>query len=141
MRLLILGGTTEASALAAALAGRADVAAVLSLAGRTGDPAPSPIPRRIGGFGGAAGLRDYLKAERIDAVVDATHPFAARMSRHATEACKATGVARLVFTRAPWARVKTCTRKPSPCTPQSHSATCARRTGGWRRPPRRSVRP
>ncbi len=104
MRLLILGGTTEASALAAALAGRADVAAVLSLAGRTGDPAPSPIPRRIGGFGGAAGLRDYLKAERIDAVVDATHPFAARMSRHATEACKATGVARLVFTRAPWAR-------------------------------------
>jgi precorrin-6A/cobalt-precorrin-6A reductase len=104
MRLLILGGTAEASALATALAGRADIAAVLSLAGRTGDPAPSPIPRRIGGFGGPAGLRDYLKAERIDAVVDATHPFAARMSRHAAEACGAAGVALLVFTRAPWER-------------------------------------
>jgi precorrin-6A/cobalt-precorrin-6A reductase len=104
MRLLILGGTTEASALAVALAGRADVAAILSLAGRTGEPAPSPIPRRVGGFGGPAGLRDYLEAERIDAVVDATHPFAARMSRHAAEACAATGVALLVFTRSPWAR-------------------------------------
>jgi len=104
MRLLILGGTAEANALAAALAGRADVAAILSLAGRTGDPAPSPIPRRIGGFGGPAGLRDYLKAERIDAVIDATHPFAARMSHHAAEACAAASVALLVFTRAPWER-------------------------------------
>jgi precorrin-6A/cobalt-precorrin-6A reductase len=104
MRLLILGGTTEASALAATLAGRADVAAVLSLAGRTVDPAPSPIPRRIGGFGGPAALLEYLKAERIEAVIDATHPFAARMSRHAAEACAAAGVALLVFTRAPWER-------------------------------------
>ena len=57
----------------AALAGRADVAAILSLAGRTGNPAPSPIPLRVGGFGGAAGLRDYLKAER-DRRGDRRHP-------------------------------------------------------------------
>ena len=104
MRLLILGGTAEASGLAAALAGRAGIAATLSLAGRTGDPAPSPIPRRIGGFGGASGLRDYLEAERVDAVVDATHPFAAQMSHRAAEACEAAGVALLAFTRAPWER-------------------------------------
>ena len=104
MRLLILGGTVEASGLAAALAGRTDVAAILSLAGRTGEPASSPIPRRIGGFGGAAGLRDYLKAERFDAVIDATHPFAALMSHHAAEACEAAGAPLLVFTRAPWER-------------------------------------
>jgi precorrin-6A/cobalt-precorrin-6A reductase len=104
MRVLILGGATEASALAAALAGRADVAAILSLAGRTLHPAPSPIPQRIGGFGGPAGLRAFLEAGRIDAVVDATHPFAAQMSRHAAEACKAAGVPLLIFTRPPWER-------------------------------------
>jgi precorrin-6A/cobalt-precorrin-6A reductase len=104
MRLLILGGSAEASALAAALAGRADIAAILSLAGRTLHPAPSPIPQRIGGFGGPAGLRAFLEAARIDALVDATHPFAARMSRHAAQACPATGVRLLVFTRPPWER-------------------------------------
>ena len=59
---------------------RADVAAVLSLAGATANPAPAPIPQRVGGFGGAEGLAAYLARERIDAVIDATHPFAARMS-------------------------------------------------------------
>ncbi len=104
MRLLILGGSAEASALAAALAGRADIAAILSLAGRTLHPAPSPVPRRIGGFGGPAGLRAFLEGARIDAVVDATHPFAARMSRHAAQACAATEVPLLVFTRPRWER-------------------------------------
>jgi precorrin-6A/cobalt-precorrin-6A reductase len=104
MRLLILGGTTEASALADQLAARADIEAILSLAGRTREPAASPITRRIGGFGGAEGLRDYLSAERIDAVVDATHPFAAQMSRHAAQACETAGIPRLVFTRPPWRR-------------------------------------
>lgn len=104
MRLLILGGTTEAGALAAALAGRADVAPILSLAGRTLRPAPSPIPRHIGGFGGADGLRAYLEAARIGAVVDATHPFAVQMSRHAAQACEATAIPLLAFTRPPWER-------------------------------------
>jgi precorrin-6A/cobalt-precorrin-6A reductase len=102
MRLLILGGTSEASALAAALARRSDLTAVLSLAGRTAAPEVPPIPYRIGGFGGIAGLSDYLAAERMDAVVDATHPFAAQMSRHAAEACRARGLPLAAFTRPPW---------------------------------------
>jgi precorrin-6A/cobalt-precorrin-6A reductase len=101
MRLLILGGTTEASALAAAIAGRDGVEPILSLAGRT-RPAPAPIPMRVGGFGGVEGLRAYLEATRIDAVVDATHPFAAQMSRHTAEACAAAEVPLLAFTRPPW---------------------------------------
>ena len=83
MRLLILGGTTEASALAAAIAARTDLDAILSLAGRTQQPARSNLSVRTGGFGGIAGLRAYLGSERIEAVIDATHPFAAQMSRHA----------------------------------------------------------
>ncbi len=102
MKLLILGGTTEASALARALAGRDDVAPLLSLAGRTRNPALPPIPHRIGGFGGVAGLTDHLRRERVDAVVDATHPFAARISAHAVAACAAAGVPLLAFTRPPW---------------------------------------
>jgi precorrin-6A/cobalt-precorrin-6A reductase len=105
LRLLILGGTAEASALAAAIAGRAGIEAILSLAGRTHHPAPSPIPTRIGGFGGAEGLCGYLEAARIDALIDATHPFAAQMSRHAAEACAAANLPLLIFTRPPWQRV------------------------------------
>jgi precorrin-6A/cobalt-precorrin-6A reductase len=64
MRVLILGGTTEASAIARALAGDTRYAPILSLAGRTRAPAAPPIPWRVGGFGGAAGLAGYLRAER-----------------------------------------------------------------------------
>ena len=78
--------------------------AVLSLAGATANPAPAPIPQRIGGFGGPAGLAVYLRAEWIDAVVDATHPFAARMSANAVAACRATATPLVVFTRPPWVR-------------------------------------
>lgn len=102
MRLLILGGTTESNALVAALAGRSDVEAILSLAGRTQHPAGSALPVRSGGFGGVTGLCAYLTAERIDAVIDATHPFAAQMSRHADEACQAAKIPLLAFTRAAW---------------------------------------
>ena len=102
MRLLILGGTSEASQLAAALAERADVQATLSLAGRTAAPAASPLPRRIGGFGGAEGLADYLAAEGIERVVDATHPFAARISANAVAACARQGVPLLAFSRPAW---------------------------------------
>jgi len=104
LRLLILGGSSEASALARRIADELNVAAVLSLAGATTNPAPAPIPRRVGGFGGAEGLAVYLAAERIDAVVDATHPFASRMSANAVAACRATGAPLVVFTRPPWAR-------------------------------------
>lgn len=102
MRVLVLGGATEAAALARALAGRPDIDAVLSLAGRTGNPALPPIPWRIGGFGGVAGLEDYCRAGRIDAVIDATHPFAAQMSLHAVVACRELGLPLLVLTRPAW---------------------------------------
>ncbi|MFZ0237710.1 MAG: precorrin-6A/cobalt-precorrin-6A reductase, partial [Xanthobacteraceae bacterium] len=73
-RILILGGTTEARELAERLAKRTDLEIVVSLAGRTKSPAPQPVPVRTGGFGGAAGLAEYLGKERIDALIDATHP-------------------------------------------------------------------
>ncbi|MFZ0600833.1 MAG: cobalt-precorrin-6A reductase [Roseiarcus sp.] len=84
------------------MAGERDVTGVLSLAGATANPARSPIPQRIGGFGGAEGLAAYLAAERIGAVVDATHPFASRMSANAIAACRATDTPLVVFTRPPW---------------------------------------
>jgi precorrin-6A/cobalt-precorrin-6A reductase len=102
MRLLILGGTTEASALARQLAGRADIEATLSLAGRTQSPTPPPIPVRTGGFGGVEGLVAYLRTAEIDLVIDATHPFAAQMSRHAASACAALGLPLAAFTRPDW---------------------------------------
>jgi precorrin-6A/cobalt-precorrin-6A reductase len=102
MRILILGGTTEASALAARLAGKPDFSPLLSMAGRTSDPRPMPIPTRIGGFGGVAGLADFLRIERIEAVIDATHPFAAVMSRNAAEACAQAQVPLLALRRPAW---------------------------------------
>src|ERR1700686_4674404 len=88
-RILILGGTTEARRLAERLAGRQDLAVTLSLAGRTANPAAQPVPVRIGGFGGAEGLAAYLTAERIDALIDATHPYAAIISANAARAAPA----------------------------------------------------
>lgn len=102
MRALILGGTSEARALAARVAQRGDVHAVLSLAGRTRAPQPQPIATRIGGFGGIDGLCAYLKSESIERVVDATHPFAAQMSRHAADVCARLAIPLLVLSRAPW---------------------------------------
>src|SRR6185437_15323492 len=88
MRALLLGGTGDANALAEALA-RASIDAVYSYAGRTQIPLPHALPTRIGGFGGAAGLADYIRHEGVTHVIDATHPFAAEMSRHTVEACAA----------------------------------------------------
>jgi precorrin-6A/cobalt-precorrin-6A reductase len=102
MRLLILGGTTEASALARNVVGWAELEPILSLAGRTQNPVEPPIPFRSGGFGGVAGLKSYLTDTRIDAVVDATHPFAAQMSAHAVEACQELHLPLALFTRAAW---------------------------------------
>jgi precorrin-6A/cobalt-precorrin-6A reductase len=104
LRLLILGGTSEASALARRIADEPGVVATLSLAGATANPAPTPIPQRIGGFGGAKGLAAYLEAERVGAVVDATHPFASHISANAVTACRATHTPLIVFTRPPWRR-------------------------------------
>lgn len=102
LRILILGGTTEARRLAEHLADTPDVAPILSLAGRTSRPVLPVIAHRIGGFGGIAGLAAYLQAEKIVLVVDATHPFAEQMSAHAEAACKATAVRLVLFTRPPW---------------------------------------
>ena len=88
---LILGGTTEARLLAERLAGRADLDVTLSLAGRTVAPARQAVPVRSGGFGGAAGLADYLVRERVDALVDATHPYASVISAHALAAARDVG--------------------------------------------------
>ncbi len=101
-KVLILGGTAEAAALARALAEEPRVAATTSLAGRTRAPAELPGAVRRGGFGGAQALADYLKTRAVDIVVDATHPFAARISRNAAQACAAAGVPRLVLTRPAW---------------------------------------
>ena len=100
-RILLLGGTTEASLLARALA-EAGADVVFSYAGRTDSPVPQPLPTRVGGFGGVAGLLDYLRRENIGAVVDATHPFAAQMSRNAVEACAEAGVPLLGLQRPAW---------------------------------------
>lgn len=106
MRLLILGGTTEASRLATRLADMDDVAAMLSYAGRTEVPADQPIPVRIGGFGGVEGLSRYLVDNAIDLMIDATHPFAARISDNAARAAAATQVPLVVLTRKPWVRTE-----------------------------------
>ena len=75
---------------------------MISLAGHTSDPRPLLLPSRIGGFGGIAGLREYLVEEGVVAVIDATHPFAAIMAYHAEAACKAEGVPLLAIRRESW---------------------------------------
>ena len=100
--ILILGGTTEARRLAERLVERADVAVTVSLAGRTRAPATHAVPVRIGGFGGAEGLGQYLTAERVDALVDATHPYAAIISANAADAAAVTRVPLLALRRPPW---------------------------------------
>ncbi|MEF0941546.1 cobalt-precorrin-6A reductase [Rhizobium sp. BR 362] len=101
-RILILGGTAESRRLGEALAPRTDLDIVLSLAGRTIDPAPQPVPMRSGGFGGAEGLARYLRDEAIDLLIDATHPFAARISANAAEAAALSGIAAFALRRPYW---------------------------------------
>jgi len=102
-RILILGGTGEARALAARLAPRHAV--TLSLAGRTRAPAPQPAPTRTGGFGGPQGLARYLEAEGIDTLIDATHPFARQISLNARAAAALAGTRLLALSRPPWTPV------------------------------------
>ncbi|MFN7222624.1 MAG: cobalt-precorrin-6A reductase [Paracoccaceae bacterium] len=103
-RILLLGGTTEASLLARTLA-NAGHDAVFSYAGRTAAPLPQPITTRVGGFGGVDGLATYLRDMRISHVVDATHPFAAGMSRNAIVACNLAGVRLIALERPAWSAV------------------------------------
>ncbi len=104
--LLILGGTAEAAALARAVASRFgdDFVVTTSLAGRTERPGPIPGQVRIGGFGGPAGLAAYLEEHGVGRLIDATHPFAARIASAARLACETAGVPRLMLRRPPWPR-------------------------------------
>ena len=99
--LLILGGTTEASRLAAALA-PTGVKVRLSFAGRTEKPRDQPVPTRSGGFGGAEGLAAYIRDNGITHLIDATHPFAAQISANAAQAAAECGAPLIALTRAPW---------------------------------------
>ena len=102
MRVLVLGGTLEASKLADLLAGQSGISSILSFAGRTKAIRPPQIPYRIGGFGGVDGLNAYLEAERIDVLVDATHPFAGQISRHAAIAAARAKIPLVVLSRPAW---------------------------------------
>jgi precorrin-6A/cobalt-precorrin-6A reductase len=104
LRILILGGTGDARALAGAIVERfgARVDVLTSLAGATRSPARIQGRLRSGGFGGAARLAGFLRAERIDLLVDATHPFASRISQAADQATAEAGVTLLRLDRAVW---------------------------------------
>jgi precorrin-6A/cobalt-precorrin-6A reductase len=106
MRILILAGTSEAVALAEACAVRPGLETISSLAGCTRAPRALPGASRVGGFGGAGGLERFLRRERIDRLIDASHPFAAQIGRHAATACRAADVPRLRLLRPPWLAVE-----------------------------------
>jgi len=100
---LILGGTIEARHLAGKLVAIAEV--TLSLAGRTESPVAQGVPVRIGGFGGVSGLATWLAENDIDLLVDATHPYAARISANAVEAARLAGVPAIALRRPAWERM------------------------------------
>ncbi|MEM9968432.1 MAG: cobalt-precorrin-6A reductase [Pseudomonadota bacterium] len=101
MRILLLGGTTEASDLAKKISG-AGLDAIFSYAGRTASPRSQPLRTRIGGFGGVVGLKQFLSTERITHVIDATHPFAKGMSANAFAACRTLAIPLIRYERAAW---------------------------------------
>lgn len=101
-KILVLAGTREARKLIELLATMSEYEVIASLAGVTKNPADLGGNTRTGGFGGADGLADYLQAQDIAAVVDATHPYAAQMSRNAVEAAERLEIPLLRFERAPW---------------------------------------
>jgi precorrin-6A/cobalt-precorrin-6A reductase len=101
MRILILGGTGEARALAERLTMHGH-SVITSLAGRTRAPAMPVGEVRVGRFGGIAGLAAYLKARGIDRLVDATHPYAGLISVNAVGAAQATGVPLVRYMRPAW---------------------------------------
>jgi precorrin-6A/cobalt-precorrin-6A reductase len=101
-RVLILGGTGEAAKLAARAAELPGLEVITSLAGRTQRPVTPSGRVRIGGFGGDAGLIDYIRTQRIDLLIDATHPFAAHISFNAAAAARTCGLPHLLLLRPAW---------------------------------------
>ncbi|MEU8591033.1 cobalt-precorrin-6A reductase [Streptomyces sp. NPDC048664] len=106
MHLLILGGTTEARRLAELLDDITGLTVTNSLAGRVANPRLPPGRTRVGGFGGAQGLAAWLREHEVDAVVDATHPFAGTISFNAAQAAAATHVPLLALRRPGWVPVE-----------------------------------
>ena len=102
MKLLLLAGTSEARKLAADLAKLPDVDVIASLAGVTREPLNLSVPMRSGGFGGRANFTEYLRDQGFDAVIDATHPFAAKISTRCYEVAREIGVAHLQIMRPQW---------------------------------------
>jgi precorrin-6A/cobalt-precorrin-6A reductase len=101
---LVLGGTSEARALAVELAAVSGLRVISSLAGRVSNPSLPAGEVRVGGFGGADGLAAYARAQGVGAVVDATHPFAETISAHAVDACARAGLPLLRLARPAWSR-------------------------------------
>ncbi len=117
--ILILSGTGEAFALATLLFASGHYRIVNSLAGRTTAPVEPPGELRVGGFGGAGGMVTYLMENKIDAVVDATHPYAAQISREALQASNAAQVPYLQLLRPPWEKEEGDTWLPVRSVPAS----------------------
>jgi precorrin-6A/cobalt-precorrin-6A reductase len=111
-RVLILGGTSEALELAAHLATKTDLTVISSLAGRVRRPRLPAGIVRVGGFGGIDGLISYLVDENIEVVIDATHPFASKISGNAELACNTLGIPLMALERPPW-------------EPKEHDCWCA----------------
>jgi precorrin-6A/cobalt-precorrin-6A reductase len=102
MRVLILGGTVDASQLAIQASAIQGIEVIVSLAGRTRQPAKINVETRIGGFGGTSGLVIYLQDKAIALLIDATHPYAAQISFNAVEAAKISGIPHLMLVRPEW---------------------------------------
>lgn len=111
-RVLILGGTSEAWELARNLAAREDLTVISSLAGRVSQPRLPAGIVRVGGFGGVTGLTSYLLEQNIKVVIDATHPYASKISGNAELACETSGVPLIALERPPW-------------EPKEHDCWCA----------------
>ncbi len=106
LRVLILGGTTDAYALAAQAIKIPHLEIITSLAGRTRQPVMPTGNFRIGGFGGEAGLIEYLRQMEIDVLIDATHPFAAQISENAANSANKIGIPYLMLVRPAWEQVE-----------------------------------
>jgi precorrin-6A/cobalt-precorrin-6A reductase len=104
-RLLILGGTGDAARLAAEAVKLPQLEVISSLAGITTSPAPVASTVRVGGFGGKAGLVEYLREMNIDLLIDATHPFAAQISENAAQAATEVGIPWLMLIRPCWEKL------------------------------------
>ncbi len=102
MKLLLLAGTSEARSLATALADEPKVDVIASLAGVTREPLDLPVPMRSGGFGGRAAFVQYLQDKQFDAVVDGTHPFAAKISKRSHEVTREMGIPHVQIMRPEW---------------------------------------